>query len=225
MNKTAMRERLDRWVEATMRRLIVDLASCLLFCATSTAQCFEALSNTSNPAPSAWKDLMKRIPDQNEKGVDHLQRIEDGLGKINLDYYSITFDNASHKSVADLFFELRTHFNWFAHRPASPSDDVEEGKTFFWPYRLSLDENDAVRKDNDKKWQSRNPLGAVMIFAVDTATPALAYNTATFKGMKVVMQEAAVAVTCSAETQFVFSTVKAQKVGYHPVSGNRGFGL
>ena len=210
-----------------MRRICFVLASCLIFCSTSMPQCFHTLSNFSSPDPSEWKDLMKRIPDQNEQGVIHVQRIEDGLGKINLDYYSITFDNPSHRSAADVFLDLRTHFNWFAHRMASPSDDVEEGKTFFWPYRFSLNENDPVRKDNDAKWRSRNPIGAVMIFALDTATPAVAYNTATFKGVKLVLKTAAVVVTCSTDTQFVFSTVKAKYLedGYHPVSGNRGFGL
>lgn len=66
---------------------------------------------------------------------------------------------------------------------------------------------------NGTRWSSNNPLGAVMSFtlaAIPNVMP---------------LERGSVVVSCVSPTDFVFSTVRTDRDGWHPVAGNRAFGV
>jgi hypothetical protein len=208
----------------------VILAALLIFplVATARPQCLDPLSkaNAMSHQRSDWSKLEKLAPNVHEEGVVRVQAITDGMGPINLDFYSITFRKHPTKSLSDEFFDIRQHFSNFAHREGTAFED--EASTYFLPYRASSAEDDRVRAHNKSVWESKNPMGAVMSFVLDNHTPALALA-ATLRGVKIVLEQGDVVVTCvdplNAPTQFIFTTVFTVKDEYHPVNGNRGFGI
>jgi hypothetical protein len=193
--------------------------------------CFDPLSgakakpstNPSDNDPKDWNQLVQWThPHADQEGVLRVQAIEDGMGPINLDFYSITFKKHSTKSLSDMFLDLRKHFDLFAHRAAGPYEG--EAPTYFLPYRGDGTVTDPLGARNKSLWESAQPTGAVMSFVLDNHTPALAFA-ATLKGMKIVLEQGDVVVTCAAPMQFIFSTVYTRADGFHPVNGNRGFGI
>ena len=45
------------------------------------------------------------------------------------------------------------------------------------------------------------------------------------RGVRIEIENGDVLVSCHSSQSFIFSTVYTEKNGYHPVSGNRGFGI
>jgi hypothetical protein len=195
---------------------------------SAAAQCFDPLSkaNSMSNHKSDWDKLEKFSPEVQEEGVVRVLSIKEGIGPINRDFYSITFRKHSTKSLSAVFLEIRQHFNFFAHRQGTSLQD--ESSTYFLPYRGSAARDDRLSVRNKELWEAENPKRAVMSFVLDNHTPALAFA-ATWKGMKIVLEQGDVVVTCAeasdAVTQFIFTTVYTEKDQYHPVSGNRGFGV
>lgn len=188
------------------------------------AQCFSPLSDPQSNKTSNWKDLVDFLPaDVKADGVKAIQTIAAAYGdKINLDFYAITFKKPSGRALDAIFKDLRMRFATFAHH--GPTLYSEASQTYFLAYRGSSSSNDALQMHNNKLWQSSNPKGAVMSFVLAHYAPALIVP-ATLTGVRVVQEQGDVLVTCASSTDFIFSTVTTVKDGYHPVSGNRGFGL
>jgi hypothetical protein len=67
---------------------------------------------------------------------------------------------------------------------------------------------------NRRIWESDNPVGAIMIFEFARIGPR-------------VLEKGAVMVTCATNQDFIFSTIRLPvfSVLFHPVSGNRAFGV
>jgi hypothetical protein len=215
--------------------LRVCMTMLLVFTSSSLSlaqdKCFDPLSggkakSSTNPADNDRKDWDQLVqwahPHADQEGVVRVQEIPDGMGPINLDFYSITFKKHPTKSLSDEFLDLRAHFNIFAHRGAGPYE--QESATYFLPYRGSGSVTDALGARNKSLWESSEPTGAVMSFVLDNHTPALAFA-ATLKGIKIVLEQGDVVVTCATPLQFIFSTVYTRADGFHPVNGNRGFGI
>ncbi len=123
----------------------------------------------------------------------HMHKLEDGLGPINLDEYTVAiacmprFNGSENRTrAAELLEYIRLHIN----------DVLDEGIARFSPYDEGVDGG---------LWRSSAPKGAVM--HIDMADDG--------------------AVLCSEhmEDRWIFSTIKAGTDGYHPVSGNREFGV
>lgn len=193
--------------------------------------CFDPLSgakarSSTNPSdndPKDWEQLVQwPHPHAEQEGVVHVQTIEDGMGPINLDFYSITFKKHPTRSLNEVFLDLRKHFAVFAHGEAGPYE--EEAATYFLPYRGSGSVTDRLGAQNKSLWESPQPTGAVMSFVLDNHTPALALA-ATLRDVKIVLEQGDVVVTCATPLQFIFSTVYTKADGFHPVNGNRGFGI
>jgi hypothetical protein len=183
-------------------------------------QCFAPLSNPLSNNKADWKDLVERVPDVSAAEVTRLQTIASGTGdKINLDFYSITVRKHPTKSLSVVFREIRQHFGSFAYNGASGVEGASEN--FFRPYQYS---DSSLRMRNKALWESETPKGAVMSFILASYAPALA-RTSTLRGIRPVLEQGDVVVTCANATDFIFSTVRTVNGGYHPVSGHRGFGI
>lgn len=61
-----------------------------------------------------------------------------------------------------------------------------------------------------------------MTFVLDSFPPAFILSAT---GFQPVVEQGDVLVTCSSSRDFIFSTVKTKEDGWHPVNGNRGFGI
>lgn len=206
-----------------MKPLILSIVLIVACSSLSVAQCFLPLSNGASNIPSDWADMVTRKPIVNDAAVKSVLTIDSGRGdKINLDFYSVTFSKNSSKTLATVFREIRQHFSSFAHPGATTSENAME--TYFKPYQASAAQDDAVRRRNKDLWDSPDPKGAVMSFTLASYTPALALKN-TLRGFRIVQEQGDVVVTCATDTDFVFSTVNTINGGYHPVSGNRGFGI
>jgi hypothetical protein len=184
-------------------------------------QCFKPLTDPQSKNTADWNDLVNLSSNLLKPGVIEIQKIEDGLGPINLDFYSVTFKKNSTADLTATFLQIRKAFPLFAHTSASSYGD--ESSQYFGPY-FETGVGDSYGLANQQLWNSGVPRGALMGFVLDNHAPALALA-ATLKGMKIVLEKGDVLVTCSVMTQIIVSTVQTVADGYHPVSGNRGFGL
>ncbi len=209
-----------------MSRLFTGAFLFLTCTVLAHAQCFAPLTDPKSNKTSDWNQLVQFAPEVHEDGVVRVQAIKDGMGPINLDFYAITFRKPAAKTVGDVFLDIRKHFSSFAHREASAYEG--ESGQYFLPYRGSSSDDDPLHVRNKALWESKDPKGAVMSFVLAYHTPALAFA-ATLKGMKIVLEQGDVVATCTSPsdspTQFIFSTVFTAMDEYHPVNGNRGFGL
>lgn len=175
------------------------LAAIALFVALNAhGACVNPLTAPSNRTPSmSWKELSSLKPKKALNSViTSIQRIDtDGVGDVNLDFYAVTID-ANGQTPERLLKELRENIQ----------SAVYAGTTYtVGPFD----------EDSKRKWDSTNPLGAVMVF--------------TLAGFPVVpFERGAVVVSCTDAKSFVFSTVSiagATNPEDHPVAGNRGFGV
>jgi len=201
------------------------LASWLLCIAASyslSAQCFLPLANPKSSNPAEWVELKQFTPPPqllNQKDIVKAQKITDGDGNINLDYYEVTFQKKD--SAANTFKMIRSQFGYLAHSEEGLYET--ESDKYFHPYQASTDPNDPVFARNQKLWLSNDPTGALMSFILASTNPP-AFSV-TFKGVRAVMEQGDVLVTCATSTDFIFSTMKTVNGGFHPVNGNRGFGI
>jgi hypothetical protein len=184
------------------------------------AQCFQPLADPNSTDPANWRDLINFVPPASlvrPKEIERILVIADARGdRINLDYYSVTFQKHPSKSLQEYFRDLRQAFDTFAQ--------AGSGVDRFGPYQIKTAETDPVRKRNADLWQSASPTGALMTFVLESIGIGRFRNRPYF-----VLKHGDVFVGCSSPTDFIFSTVKSnaepQGETYHPVSGNRGFGL
>ncbi len=179
--------------------------------------CFRPLANPNSKVTADWSELVSYSPplalNLPPEVVEVLKIKENGYGpRINLDYYSITFTKHPTLSPSAFFLQMRLAFSSFV-----------AGSTFenrFLPYEDSAQPNDPVRKRNDEAWHTAEPLGAVMSFVLKSI--GLSYTNSL---LYFVAEQGDVIVGCSTPTDFIFTTLKTKANGYHPVAGNRGFGL
>lgn len=193
--------------------------------------CFTPLPNTERPQDfTQWSTIYsKQLPSTailaDSKGFKKYQRLDtDASGSINLDYYGLSFrrdQSNPAEPVATIYDKLRRAFYYVA---VSPSSDAPLG---FFPYQdvaLTNPSGDSqVGKHNRDRWESTNPLGAMMTFIVSNQ-PYTLFSLDPSK-MGLAFKTISVVVVCASKQDFIFSTVTSDGDGIHPVSGYRGFGL
>ena len=199
------------------------LISGLLFfgSAQARAECFKPLTDIKSKNPADWKDLSNFVPDLNSSDlrdvksdeIIELQTIEKGEGeKINLDFYTISFAAHPSKTIREVFRDIRLNFPEFIK-----SQDQD-----FRPYMSTSEVDDKEFNRNKKLWDSVSPKGALMTFKLGNI-PGIAAS----KERKISLKHkyGDVFATCSTDRDFIFSTVKTKVGKFHPVNGNRGFGI
>lgn len=133
---------------------------------------------------------------------------------INLDYYGITFEKHSTLSISQFFQELRKDFGGLIFKESDAGE--------FNPYPFK---DDKMASENKKKWESTQPKGALMNFVLESSHSfGISWDRSSGR-LQINLEEGDVLVTCSSATDFIFSVVKTEAHGWHPVSGNRGFGV
>jgi len=169
----------------------------------------DALSYGTEAKP--WKDLIKfRIPDNlltelANREVGEEQTIEGALGdQVNLDYYTVQITELPNgvKNGGELFEYIRKNLATFL-----------DTKTEFAGYNSG--------GSDWKKWQSDNPLGAIMSFDAIFEDP--------WFGTKWNLDDASVMTSSYFKDDnggfWTFSTLHTVGDGYHPIGGTRQFGL
>lgn len=152
---------------------------------------------------SNWQELELFVSSSTlNPAIEQVQRLnEDGQGMLNIDQYSITID-ADGQSAGELFRDIRSDLGEIIFGSSNAAN--------LFPFSA----------EDRTKWASDNPKGAVMVFRLETLGFGL-----------IPLERGAVVVSCLSETDFVFSTVRVGSSvwpdgpGWHPVSGNRGFGV
>ncbi len=157
-----------------------------------------------------WDELIDFKPTQRLQGNltirtgGRIQFLEDGLGDISKDLYRIRVDKLPRKfsNPEALLSKIRKNIN----------DFIDTSITRFSPY----DVNNSEKRLNLSKWKSDKPLEAIMDIAI--ALPGLPFFSLT-------SENATVVVSQFFPKRWIFSTVYTHDNGYHPVSGNREFGV
>lgn len=154
-----------------------------------------------------WGPLVRHAPPDTASKY-RLQRLQDGVGPINVDYYSvrITVMPDGISDIAALVSAFRANFIDFV----GDSAPLE-----------------AHTKADAKVWSSDNPLGATMHF--NMKDPTIEEYVGKYLGKaagETLAQIEDGAVTCTAygADYWVFSTVSTWEDFEHPVNGNRQFG-
>ena len=215
-------------------RLLTRLLMALMFMGLTSpinATCFKPLSDPKSNNTEDWSILIDHKGDKaDDADIDFIQDLsnnEYAIGnKINLDFYSVTFNRHPTKSIAEFFLEIRKNLGTIIFKPS----DVGEFRDYPYYARglagnsgnvpVGLDRSRVAV--NQKKWNSNNPKGALMNFVL--STPAISFDPKKDL-LTVVHEEGDVLVTCASDTDFIFSTVHTKNNRWHPVSGNRGFGV
>jgi len=192
------------------------------------AVCFEPLplNDLASRDPAKFKDLRDWVPPATSKArevKDFLSPAVDEHVKVkeivNIDFYYVTFKAPSSKTLKEVFKDIRLQFDSFARGQDGEFDFLPYGKFF---------ELSAYALANKKKWESDDPVGALMSFKLDTQFPHAKWYTLA-GGARLVQKMfypwGDVQATCASPTDFIFSTVKSVRGWSHPVAGNRGFGL
>lgn len=158
-----------------------------------------------------WKDLVNfRIPDNlkkelGDREIGEEQTIEGAWGsQTNLDYYTVQITKLPDgiKNGGELLEAIRLNLGQFL-----------DGKTTFAGYNSS--------GSDTKKWQSDNPLGAVMSFDAEFEDPVF--------GTKWNLDDASVMTSSYYKNSdggfWTFSTLHTVGDGFHPIGGTRQFGV
>lgn len=192
----------------------------ILSSASSQAQnCFDPPANPMSQQPADWKRLIDWKPTTTNPAVVELQRIADGRGSnINLDYYAYTFRKHPTRTIQEVFQRTRMSFEIYAR-----GSKRDPGQQYFLPYRAGS-VPDEVQKESARRWASLRPEGALMTFVLVGLQPVLVMK-ATLNGLGVVLEQGDVLATCSTDLDFIFTTARTMSGDWHPVSGNRGFGM
>jgi hypothetical protein len=178
--------------------------------------CFDPLSDPMSQRPTDWKRLLDWVPQTSNSEIVELQRISDAHGSnINLDFYSFTFKKHPVRTLQEVFARTREHFEIYARGSSRDSSQ------YFGAYRTSTAPN-PEEQQNAKLWASVNPIGALMTFVLASYQSVLVLKAT---GLGVVLEQGDVLTTCATDHDFIFTTARTQKDGWHPVSGNRGFGM
>lgn len=190
-------------------------------CAPTAAEsCFDPLPDPMSQKWPDWTRLLEWMPTTNAPEIVTLQRIADGHGSnINLDFYAYTFKKHPSRTIQDVFQRTRRHFDSYARGSSRDSDK------YFRPYRTSTGA-DSEQQQNARLWASPQPLGALMTFVLKSYQPQPVFVLkATLGGLGFVLKQGDVLTTCAKDLDFIFTTAHTKKGEWHPVSGNRGFGM
>ncbi len=177
--------------------MVVTLLSCQL-----NAQCPSVVKDVNEE--SEWNELIAFTPKiPTNKNIKFVQTIkEHGSGDLNVDFYSITIDKPTD---IDVFYDdFRKDFKnlVFKNLPSSLSNGA------FKPYS----------EEDNTIWISNQPLGALMSFDMVNYSPSQ-------EEIPFIKERGSVVVSCFSNKEWVFTTVNTSNDGFHPVSGNRMFGV
>lgn len=145
----------------------------------------------------------------------YVHKLEDAVGDINLDYYSVTIREFPFKPgstvryTAPEYLEyLRLNINEFA------KDDKGNAASVFTPYSRSHPVDAPI---NDEAWVTNNPLGTLVSIWVNPPAPAWRSEYGTVFTAQHSLD--------TNNPNWIFSTAYTFGDGNHPVSGNRQFGI
>ena len=178
----------------------------LLTTLNSNAGCVNPLNDPQSKDTSKWAELSSfKASNKLNSDIKEVLSIDKGTGDvINLDYYAITIDAIPGKTIHQFFREFRKSL---------PRDLFAHTKHYsLKPYSSK----------NVDVWNADNPKGAVMTFVLAGYTPKIP---ATLRSTRLELENGDVVLSCYSDLSFVFSTIKTEKNGHHPVAGNRGFGV
>lgn len=185
-----------------MMRLFGSILALLMGATAAWAECVQFVAPPMVFDRPSWSELesFEASKGLNPK-IDVVQTIAGkGQGKLNIDQYSIVIDKNG-QSAAELLSEFRANLSTIAFT-GSEYNKMEP-----------LDAKSA------SLWVSDSYSGAVLVFTLSTIAGIFDLETG------------AVVASCQSDTDFVFSTVKVGSAntytspGWHPVSGNRAFGV
>jgi hypothetical protein len=166
--------------------------------ASGRSTCVNPLTAPSDQtARSSWDELLALKPSKNLNTViTSIQDIDsNGVGDVNLDYYSVTIDGNG-QSPGQLLAELRSNIQSYIYGGTS--------------YTVAPYDN-----SNKAKWDSAAPKGAVMVFTL------AGYSGVPFERGAVVVS----CFDVQSFVFSTVSISGALEAGDHPVSGNRAFGV
>lgn len=189
-------------------------------CASAAAEsCFDPPSDPMSQKPANWKRLLEWMPETSNPEIVELQRIPGGRGSnINLDFYAYTFKKHPSRTIQDFFFRTRRRFEVYARGSSHDSSQ------YFAAYRAGSGP-DAEQQRNARVWASPKPVDALMTFTLASIQPPALVLKATLGGLGLVLKQGDVLATCASDLDFIFTTARTKKGDWHPVSGNRGFGM
>lgn len=194
----------------------------LLVCVTVPAaadSCFDPPSDPMSQKPTDWRRLVDWAPPTADPQIVELQRIADGRGEnINLDYYAFTFKKHPSRTIKDVFLRTRKRFEVYAR------GSTRDSNQYFGAYRAASGQ-DPVQQQNSQTWASTAPAGSLMTFVLASVGPPVLVMKATLDGFVAVLEQGDVLATCATDLDFIFTTARTKKNGWHPVNGNRGFGM
>jgi hypothetical protein len=219
---------------ATMQRLCLAgiFATILGVISSGSAYalpCFTPLADSKSKDTANWKDLEDFSPQDAQKAPNVIQFLrlsaKETRGKVNVDFYKITFAKHPSKTVDAFFKEMRQNFDRF-----SLGADKVFGFKAFDGYTRAGGPDEAR---NNAAWNQDLPLNALMSFNLDTGAPAIMKAVKTWYFIE---RFGDVQVTCASSTDFILSTVETSDPvlgaasghglhAAHPVAGNRGFGI
>lgn len=205
-----------------IRKLLLIMAVSMVTTTTArAANCFQSLNDPTATNIVSWSDLRNHTATTSNPDIQEIQTLDSGKSAtINYDYYALTFKKHPSRSIEEEFLRLRRSFPFYAkgQEPALEVSDVPVN--FFGPYNDP--KNPATRDANQKKWESSDPTGALMDFVLKSMPPALVFAASK---LQPVMERGDILVACASPRDIVVATVKTKEHGFHPVNGNRGFGI
>lgn len=180
--------------------------------APATQTCFSHKPLTKESPKSDWDDIEKREVPSNliVPPITKVQRVKDGAGNTNRDFYQVRFKAAPGQTAASVFEDLRANLR----------DRIFRNR---WVGSFR-----GYDRANEEKWKSADPLGAVMTFVMVDTPGINAPDTPYFPLPDIPgteWEKGSVVLSCISKTDFVFTTVTTPEDGVHPVSGSRGFGV
>jgi len=180
-----------------IRTVVASLAIILCQSEFSIAACILPVENPSNAHWSLWADVLNAKAQKSlNKAISEVQDIETtGVGNVNLDFYSLTF-NANGKSPEQWLTVFRKELDRYIYKDTS--------------YSVG-----AFDDESERLWNSDRPLGAILVFNLSQLL-----GVPFERGAVVVSCVDSTSFIFS--TVSIHGTLNP---GDHPVSGNRGFGF
>jgi GH25 family lysozyme M1 (1,4-beta-N-acetylmuramidase) len=155
-----------------------------------------------------WQDLIvHQVPrpvasDLARRGIS-IPKLSDAYGDINLDYYSVRISK-----LPSLHGTQMTPETLLEHIRRNIDNFVDTNNSSFPPLDASID---------GPRWQSSNPLGA----AINIHINALSF----LKPRRAYIDQSLVVCSRTEPRSWIFTTAQSKAAGYHPVTGNRMWGI